>query len=324
MPYLSDLFLNNVRTPSVLVGSADQMRWFQKGKKRLHLLALGDVGSTLLCGLRLLGADCLSAIGIYDVRDAFRRRWEFEMNQVLLPWDYDAFPPVEALAEEQLFDCDVFVFCASLGIPPVTETKKDVRMAQYEANAGLVREYAKKARDAGFSGLFAIVSDPVDPLCRAAMDGGFPAEQIKGFGLGVMNARAAYFAKKDPRFASFLTEGAAFGPHGQDLVIANSIEHYNDELSRELTGKALNANLEMRELGFKPYLAPALSSGALSILAALRGEWHYSSTLWGEIYLGARNRITEQGIEVENPFLPMSLYERVETACRHLKEVGTV
>ena len=29
-----------------------------------------------------------------------------------------------------------------------------------------------------------------------------------------------------------------------------------------------------RALGYKPYVAPALSSGALSLLACLRGEWH--------------------------------------------------
>ena len=51
-------------------------------------------------------------------------------------------------------------------------------------------------------------------------------DRVQGFGLGVMNARAAYFAKRDARFASFLTEGRSFGPHGTGLTIANSIEHY--------------------------------------------------------------------------------------------------
>ena len=78
------------------------------------------------------------------------------------------------------------------------------------------------------------VSDPVDPLAKTAYlesnrdengvwDGkGLRPEQIQGFGLGVMNARAAYFAKRDPRLASFLTEGRSFGPHGTGLFIANS------------------------------------------------------------------------------------------------------
>lgn len=221
---------------------------------------------------------------------------------------------MEIVPEEQLFACDVFVFCASRGVPPVSETKMDVRMAQYEANAGLVELYAKKAVAAGFRGLFAVVSDPVDPLCLAAEAAGLNPARIKGYGLGVMNARAAYYAKKDARFASFLTEGAAFGPHGSDLVIANSLTHYDDTLSRELTDLTVRANVAMREMGFKPYLAPALSSGALSILATLRGEWHYSSQKFGRIFLGAKNRVTEAGIEVENPLLPQELYERIEKA----------
>ena len=52
-----------------------------------------------------------------------------------------------------------------------------------------------------------------------------------------MNARAAYYARQDSRFSVYLEEGRAFGPHGKDLVIANSIlpEHYDESLSEELT-----------------------------------------------------------------------------------------
>ena len=71
---------------------------------------------------------------------------------------------------------------------------------------------------------------------------GLLPEQVQGFGLGVMNARASYFAKQDDRFSAFLTEGRSFGPHGKGLVIANSVEHYDDALSRELTELVETAN----------------------------------------------------------------------------------
>lgn len=87
---------------------------------------------------------------------------------------------------------------------------------------------------------------------------------------------------------SFLTEGRAFGPHGNDLVIANSIEHYDDALSKELTELTITANLKTRALGFKPYIAPALSSGTISLLLTLQGKWHYSSNYLGGVYLGAK------------------------------------
>ncbi len=328
--------------PAVNLSWGTKQQWKQRlerlaaavgEKKTLHLLALGDVGSTVLTALKLLGSDCLREIGIYDMNPAVCQRWESELNQAAYPWDYDALPEVKILQEKELFDCDVFVFCASKGIPPVGSDVKDVRMAQYAANRGIVSLYAKKAREVGFQGLFAVVSDPVDPLCRAAFfaantdeNGCFDAkglrpEQIQGYGLGVMNARGAYYAKKDSRFASFLQEGRAFGPHGEDLVLANSIAHYDDALSKELTTLAVQANLRTRELGFKPYVAPAISSAAISLLLTLRGQWHYSSNALGGVWMGSKNRTTAQGLQIESLPLPQALYERLQHAYQALEAI---
>ena len=304
------------------------------GKKRVNILAIGDVGSTLLTGLKLLGGDVISRIGICDISPQITARWEFEMGQVSLPWDYDAFPEVSVVRQEQLFDCDVFVFAASKGIPPVGSQVKDVRMAQFETNAALVRQYAREARKQGFSGLWAAVSDPVDPLAKTAYlesnlnengewDGqGLLPEQVQGYGLGVMNARAAYYAKRDGRFSSFLKDGRTFGPHGEGLWAANSILDYDDNLSRELTELTKTANLKMRELGFKPYAAPALSSGALSILLTLRGEWHCGSVFLDGVYMGCKNRYTPAGIETELlPHIPDKLFLHLNAAAAALRDI---
>lgn len=304
------------------------------GKKRVHILAIGDVGSTLLTGLKLLGGDMISTIGICDLSDQITARWEFEMGQINLPWDYNAFPDVEVVKPENLFDCDVFVFVASKGIPPVGSQVKDVRMAQFENNAAIVKTYARMARKANFQGLWCAVSDPVDPLAKTAYlesnkdedgnwDGkGLRPEQVQGYGLGVMNARAAYFAKRDEQLSSFLTEGRSFGPHGTGLFIANSIENYNEEISQELTHKTVTANLVMREIGFKPYVAPALSSGALSILLTLRGEWHCGSVFLDGIFMGCKNRYTPAGVETELlPHIPDPLFAHIQEAADHLKTI---
>lgn len=304
------------------------------GKKRVHILAIGDVGSTLLTGLKLLGGDVISTIGICDLSDQITARWEFEMGQINLPWDYNAFPDVEVVKPENLFDCDVFVFVASKGIPPVGSQVKDVRMAQFENNAAIVKTYARMARKANFQGLWCAVSDPVDPLAKTAYlesnkdedgnwDGrGLRPEQVQGYGLGVMNARAAYFAKRNEKLSSFLTEGRSFGPHGTGLFIANSIENYNEEISQELTHKTVTANLVMREIGFKPYVAPALSSGALSILLTLRGEWHCGSVFLDGIFMGCKNRYTPAGVETELlPHIPDPLFAHIQEAADHLKTI---
>ena len=224
-----------------------------------------------------------------------------------------ALPPVDIIAPEQLFDGDVFLFCASRMVPDTSVTSGDVRMAQYGLNRELAAIYARMAGEKNYRGLFCVVSDPVDPLCRAAMrESGLAPAQVRGFGLGVMHARALYYARRDGRFASYLTEGRAFGPHGEDLVLANSVAHYDDALSRELTDKVAHANLEMRRLGYKPYVAPALSSGALSLLALLRGQWHYSSVYDGQVFMGCRNRLTHAGIETETLTLPPALQKRLD------------
>ena len=294
------------------------------GKKRVHLLAVGDVGGTLLTALKLLGGDCVSSVGICDLNEKAVERWTAEMGQIAWPWDYGALPEVEAVSPDRLFDCDVFLFAATKAIPPVGSAVADVRMAQFAANRPLVESFARQARAARFRGLFIVLSDPVDPLCKAAFlasnagpdgawdGGGLFAEQIQGFGLGVMNARAAYFAKQDPRYADFLTEGRSFGPHGHGLVIANSVEHYDDDVSRALTEQVETANLRIRDLGFKPYVAPAVSSGAMQLLLTLRGQWRCASQCLGDVWFGARSRLTEQGGEVECLPLPPALRARLE------------
>ena len=257
----------------------------QRERVRVNLLALGDVGSTLLMGLRLLGGDVIDSIGICDVRENVPQRWEMELNQIVSP-EGERLPPVEIVSPEEVFDGDVFLFCA-----------------------------------------------PVDPLCRAVREesnrdetgrwdgGGLFSHQVRGFGLGVMQARAMYYARKEPRFAAFLTEGRTYGPHGADLVAANSIEHYDDALSRELTERVVSANLEMRRLGFKPYVAPALSSGALSLLACLRGQWHCSSTYLDGVFMGARNRLLPTGTEPERLPLPEALQERLRDTMERLRAI---
>ena len=311
---------------------------------RVNLLALGDVGATLLMGLKVLGGGLIDRIGIYDVNRDVMSRYEMEMNQIGWPFGEKNLPEVVCLDEEDLFDCDMFVFCASKAVPPVGASG-DVRMMQLEANSKIVSYYGRMAGEKNFKGIFAVVSDPVDPLCKAALlasraangargagagdagtvdVSGLQLGQVRGYGLGVMNKRAEYYARGDRRFELYLTEGRAFGPHGGDLVIANSIENYDDEISRELTALTVEANLKVRELGFKPYIAPALSSGAISLLLTLRGEWNYSSVYLGNgaegAFLGIKNRIDPASGEIiiEDLPLPQKLYDRIENAYRNL------
>lgn len=297
-------------------------------KNRVNLLALGDVGASVLIGLRLLGADVISEIGIYDMSPENMRRLEMEINQISYPFGEEVaeqLPEVRVLSREELFDCDVFVFCASKGVPPLS-ARGDVRMAQLEANREIVDFYGKMAGETGYRGLIAVVSDPVDPLCKAFLESsGLHPAQIQGYGLGVMHTRALYFAGRNDRFSVYEKEGRAFGPHGADLVLADSLTDYDDQNSRELTELVTAANLQIRELGYKPYIAPAFSSGALSVLLTLRGRWHYSSLYLGDgrdgAFFGMKNRMTESGPVYEDAEICEPLFRRLYRAYDNLRRL---
>ena len=297
---------------------------------RVNIVGLGDVGGTLLTGLRLLGGNCIESIGIYDRNINSIKRWELEANQIFSPFTAQKFPEVSRIRKENIFDCDMFVFCATAGVPSLGEEQEDVRMKQFEGNFKIVSDYARNAREKSFKGIFAVISDPVDLLCKAVFlisnkntSGefdfkGLAADRIRGYGLGVMHARAVYHSKQNNETAEYNREGRAFGPHGRGLVIANSLKKYDESLSEMLTTQTVKANLEVRETGFKPYVAPALSSGSYPLIDTMSGKWHYSATFMGGVFMGAKNRLLKSGIEIERLDLPAILVEKIERSYQEL------
>lgn len=296
---------------------------------RVTVAGLGDVGGTVLTGLTLLG-NCISEIGVFDFYEPLTRRYELELNQVLPTTDGRSMPRIVIRTPETLFDCDVFLFTATKGVPPVGSDVKDVRMVQYAANRDLLKDYARQARDCGYTGLFCQISDPVDHLARSVflnsnrnaeetLDfSGLLPEQIQGYGLGVMEARARYYANKH---AINFENGAVFGPHGQELIVANDTgDGYNDAVSCSLTADTVKANLAVRDLGFKPYIAPGLSSAAISVLATVTGRWHDGALPMDGAYFGCQSRMTKYGPELLRRPLHPQLYDRICRVHRLLKE----
>ncbi|MBN4050826.1 MAG: lactate dehydrogenase [Alkaliphilus sp.] len=311
--------------------SASELADLLEHRFSVNICGLGDVGGTLLTTLRLIGSDCISKIGIYDTDSNKVARYEYEANQIYI--EGKNFPPVSAVAAETIFDCDMFVFCVASGVPPIGSEKQDVRMVQLDANSKILSVYAKLARRKNFQGIFAVVSDPVDLLCKSALISsntneigmydlkGLLPEQIRGYGLGVMNARANFFARQNIESKHYKDEGRAFGPHGNGLIIADSIKNYNEQLSLELTHKTITANLQVRKTGYKPYIAPAISSAALPIIETLKGNWHYSSTFVGGVYMGVNNRLNKTGSEIEALNIPSNLMTRLNATYKMLGDM---
>lgn len=301
----------------------------KREKKRVNVLGLGDVGSTMALALSLYGGEAIGEIGLYDLDENRLSRWEQEINQIAEPL-MDTLPKVRILKETELFDCDLFAFTASVGVPPVGVQDVDVRVVQFNGNAKLVSLYGHLAVERAFKGIFAVVSDPVDQLCRHLYEStnkdseghwhgeGLHTEQIRGYGLGVMNGRAAYFAKQ--KNVDYGDHGRVYGPHGKGLVVANhwSETGYIAEASEWLTEKTITANLEMRKIGYKPYIAPAVASGAIAITKTLLEEWHYSCISFDGFYYGCLNKRVSGSDFWEKKALALSLQERIRQSSEEL------
>lgn len=331
--------LKKIQNKSIKVINTSYPTWMDAfsintpSKWRVNVIGLGDVGGTLVTGLRLLGGDCISSIGIYDLDRDKTKRWEYEASQILNSNHMQAFPEVVPIDKDDLYNCDMFVFCVSVGVPPIDKTIKDVRMVQFEGNSKVIDIYSREAREKNFKGIFAVVSDPVDLLCKSAFLSsnanssgkvdffGLAPEQIRGYGLGVMNARAVYYAKQHNSTIHYLKEGRVFGPHGEGLIVADSIINYNNLLSIELTKRVKDANIEVRKTGYKPYIAPAFSSGAIPLINTIKGEWHYSASFIGGVFMGAKNRLLSSGIEIERLSLDKKLVERLEKSYEELGRI---
>ena len=282
---------------------------------RVTIAGLGDVGGNVLLGLKLFGQPTISEIRIFNPDAKVAKRYALEMNQIYNE-NFKLDVPVKVISEDEVFDTDVFIFTASKSVPAVGDEKIDVRKAQFADNSRIIAHYSKIAKAKLFKGLFLVVSDPVDLLCKVAFDSSenwLIPSQIAGFGQGVMYARACYYAQ-EMGLEYFKEEGRIFGPHGSELIVANSLKNYDNELSLKLTELAITANLKIRDLGFKPYIAPAFSSGALSILSYLRGQMVYSSQYLNGHYYGLYGKLTGDGLLIEVNDIPNQLMERIENS----------
>ncbi len=299
------IFDNRIVEKITRFSSEDTRSWYGNLKPpyRLSIIGLGDVGRTLAVGLKLLAPTVLSEIGVYDLDASRTAALEMELNQIH-GIDFKNIPVVTK-DDSTLYDSDIVVFTASKNVPAVGTDVGDVRLHQLKSNAAILESYVERAVEEHYNGMFFIMSDPVDLLCKVALEKAhalgskqLTAVKIRGFGLGVMYARARYYAKQ-MQVADFDNHAMAFGPHGSGLVIVDNYKDVNMALSQTLAEKAATANLAVRGQGRKPYIAPALSSGALSIVALLEGRWQHSAVYFERVFCGVRNRMTAQGIELK-------------------------
>lgn len=95
-------------------------------------------------------------------------------------------------------------------------------------------------------------------------------------------------------------------------------------LSETLTRLTREANLRVRELGFKPYIAPGLSSAAISLVRLLRGQDHYGAVPLDGAYFGCLSRFTTLGVSLVREAIHPALLDRLSVAHQSLREFDDV
>lgn len=281
---------------------------FAQPAHRSFSVAVAGLGRVGGAAASVLAAAPASRSGIrelllYDLDAANQERWLLELGSVAEWRGDDDLPAVRATTPEQVFyHCDVFLFVATAGVPPLG-SENEVRLVQFRPNRAILDGFLERARAARFTGLFLVVSDPVDWLAQAAFHDsntdqagrfrgdGLAPERIAGLGLGVMWGRALAAARREGWEPAVRSRGLAFGPHDSDVIVYDDAEAPNAARSAVITRAAREANYVIRHLGFLPYVGPGVSSVALTLPRLLAGNEVLASVLADGLYFGCPSRL---------------------------------
>jgi hypothetical protein len=211
-------------------------------------------------------------------------------------------PRVEAASLPEMFRrCDAFLFAAARAVPPLG-APGDVRLPQFEPNREALRAAVDAAGEAAYPGLFFIISDPVELLAQAGfhdsnaprgefLGRGLAPERMAGLALGIMWGRALARARAEGCGARVARRGVPYGPHSTDVLVYDDPADPDLELSRAMTQAARTGNYRIRDLGYIPFIGPALSSIVLTLPALLAGREVLASTFVDGVYFGAPSRL---------------------------------
>jgi hypothetical protein len=277
----------------------------KRGGLCVALAGLGRVGGVAATVLAMTPTrvSSIRELLIYDVDTDSQERWLLELDSIAGWRSADALPRIRATTKAEIFSrCDVFLFAATDCVPP-TGTPGDVRAMQFGPNREIMRTFLEQARAAGYTGLFLVVSDPVELLAQAAFHDsnsspsgaftgdGLAPERIAGLGLGVMWGRAMACARREGWERTVARFGAAYGPHGPDVVVFDNLRRPDLGRSDALSKAAREGNVRIRDLGHLPYVGPGTASVGLMLPPLLAGEEVLASVMLDGIYFGAPARL---------------------------------
>jgi len=265
---------------------------------------LGRVGGLIASGLAAADASRtrIGTLLLHDCDGDNLERMTQELASVASWRQHAPLPRVAAASlPEMMGRCDAFLFAAASAVPPLG-TPGDVRLPQFEPNRAALQAALGAAGAAEYAGLFFMVSDPVEPLAQAAfhdsntLDGrftglGLAPERVSGLALGIMWGRALAQAEALGAGARVARRGAAYGPHSLEVLAFDDPADPDAELSQAMTLAARSGNYRIRELGYIPFIGPALASVVLTLPNLLAGREVLASCFLDGVYFGAPARL---------------------------------
>lgn len=265
---------------------------------------LGRVGG--LAASALAAADAnrtrIGTLLLHDCDAGNLERMVAELGSVASWRGSSPLPRIEAVGlPEMMRRCDAFLFAAACAVPPLG-TSGEVRLTQFEPNRAALRGALDAACGADYAGLFLVVSDPVEVLAQTAFhDSNAPAgtwlgtglapERVGGLALGVMWGRAMAEAEARGQGARVARTGAPYGPHSAEVLIFDDPADPDPALCQAMTRMARTGNYRVRDLGFLPYIGPALSSIVLTLPELLGGKEILASSFVDGVFFGSPCRL---------------------------------
>ena len=265
----------------------------------LGISGLGRVGGLAASALAAMDAvrTRVGTLLIHDCDGDNLERMRQELAAVTSWRGAVGLPRVEAVAlPEMLARCDAFVFAAACAVPPLG-APGDVRLPQFEPNREAMQGALAAAVAAGYTGLFLVISDPVELLAQAAfhdsngLGHGLAPERVAGLALGINWGRALAQAQAMGAGDRVARRGVAYGPHSTDVLAYDDPTGPDPELSRAMTQAARTGNYRIRDLGYIPFIGPALSSIALTLPELLQDREALASSFLDGVYFGAPSRL---------------------------------
>jgi len=260
---------------------------------------LGRVGGLAASALAAMDAvrTRIGTLLVHDSAGENLERMRQELAAVASWRDAIALPAVEAATlPEMLRRCDAFVFAAASAVPPLG-AEGDVRLPQFGPNRQALQGALEAAAAADYTGLFFVISDPVELLAQCAFHDsnargpGLAPERVAGLALGINWGRALAQARAMGFGERVARKGVPYGPHSTDVLVFDDPAGPDPELCRAMTEAARSGNYRIRDLGYIPFIGPALSSIALTLPELLQGREVLGSTFVDGIYFGAPARL---------------------------------